>query len=242
MHFLAQLWGGQNLDVVLKPPNSRSGVKALINELICAELAFRLGLPCKEPLLVEVSDQFRKVIVPNSDDPLSSGTSFGSPLIAGTIDPRPEHFAYLENRADLAGMVAFDTWVLNVDRCKLEDVVVSRSEHYPGRCRFWMIDHGKCFGGLAWDRRYLNAQSVEAYGVKNDLGTLRQHIWKARGHVARWASAIEGMSDAEIRAVVDLVPSAWELGDAERDALVTFLDCRRSSLRSALQNHFALNT
>ena len=103
---------------VVKFRGAGQGVKALIAEVLAAELAVLLGLPVPSPALVELDAGFGESEPdPEIQDILrgSVGTNFGLAYLAGALafDPAADR-TFDADRA--AAIVWFDAFITNVDR------------------------------------------------------------------------------------------------------------------------------
>lgn len=143
---------GEIRDVVLKPMNNEFGGKLLANELICAELARRLGLPVPESMVVEIPPWLPPVRLRlHPERMLAVGPSFGVAYIDQSVSPPDTHHIELaDNLVDLAGIIAFDTWIGNQDRTTPGNLLARPRTDRPDRFYIWMIDHGHAFSGPDW--------------------------------------------------------------------------------------------
>src|SRR5579884_2204153 len=147
MHFDVQ--ANRLADVVLKAAAGNGGPRHLVNELVSAELAFRLGLPCPEPLLVRVPPDFAPIPPRHPDDDPVSGFCFALPYLHGNAPPSLEQALHATNASILAGIFVFDSWVANRDRTTPGNLIAVPMPR-TGRSSIWMLDHGYTFGGPEW--------------------------------------------------------------------------------------------
>jgi len=225
---------------VVKFQNNPQGRRILVNELLGALLARRIGLPVAEPAIVEVSED----LIRSSEDmviqlergrvPLAPGMCFGSrhphlpreqstnPLIR-VYDMLPEeHLGMVENLSDFAGMFVFDMWAMNADN---RQVVFFR----PGLDPFYkalMVDNGFCFNGPLWTfprrRRAYPYQRPSVYAQVEGFRSFQPWIDRIESKIDRGITALEAKK----------IPGAWYDGEVSSlHRLLDQLEYRRRSLR-----------
>lgn len=211
---------------VLKAPNGSNGPHVVANELLAAELAFRLGLPCPEPLLVRIPPDLEPVKLRCSPNYLAPGLAFALPYIPSEAPLGAQHVRHATNVADLPGIFAFDTWLYNRDRTTPGNLLAQ-----PARCgsgwHIWMIDHEYTFGDAAWTPQSL--RETVARPAHPCLDVLEPAL-SLRDTLARWVEAIQCITDELLATAIRLIPLAWLNDPAERRALLAFLLARRDRL------------
>jgi hypothetical protein len=209
---------------VVKFRGAGQGPKALIAELLCAELGRRLELPVPEWVFVSVEAALGRA----EPDPeiqeligASVGLNFGLDFLPGslTFDPAADGDAV---DPDLAGSVVwFDAFMSNVDRTPRNPNLLLWHE------RLWLIDHGAALY-VHHDARGL------AKGASRPFGPISDHVLlpfaaSILDADARLAPLIDR---ALLEEVVGLVPDAW-LGPGEsREAYVDYLSQRLAGPRA----------
>lgn len=203
------------------------GDKTVINELVAGTLAQGMNLPVPEIVLVNVP----KSIIDNSEDLTKRKISAG--LHIGVMRIDAEDFNYfdeerlkkytLENPNDLHGVLAFDNWVLNIDRNNagnnMLQVLSKNKVHYH------MVDFGHCFHGSQWAAELETRKDMKE--LMRVFPFFLKHI-KDLKEFDGWFNKIEKFSDAEVDSIVASVPSSWNLGEAEKTILVNLIKHRRS--------------
>jgi hypothetical protein len=132
--------------------------KQLANELLASVLAKSIGLPTPDVYLAEADTSALAL----SKGPKTSG---GRVCLA-SIDAKAPNLRYVVNKANDAAkekicsdllawagfgsLIAFDTWVANVDR-NAGNLLIG------GAGVYWLIDHGHCLTGTAWGASHLKA-------------------------------------------------------------------------------------
>ncbi|HKW57114.1 MAG TPA: HipA family kinase [Candidatus Acidoferrum sp.] len=156
---------------VVKFQNNPQHRRVLVNELLGAHLARRLGLPTAPVAIVEVSEQLIRLTpeltieLPRQRIPCQAGPQFGSRFPG---DPRritlhdflpDEQLRQVTNLEDFAGMLVFDKWTCNTNgrqtlflqdeqRGEPPDSEAGKSR-WPYRTL--MIDQGFCFNAGEWN-------------------------------------------------------------------------------------------
>jgi hypothetical protein len=137
--------------------------RQLANELLVAVLGRALGLPVpdvalgrarpedlaaiKAPQLADASRIVfvsRDVKVPNLTHSIKANAT--NPAVLQTI------LDALKDWPALGSLYAFDSWVANVDRHQGNLL-------FGGRDEIWLIDHGHCFSGAAWQASDLGSDN-----------------------------------------------------------------------------------
>lgn len=128
------------------------------NELLAAALGLRLGLPIPMPIIARASsDVLSATLIPlagTEDHVVFASHAVGAvPILQIIRDAGPAGASIIEmlSRWDgLGRLYGFDTWVANIDRHR-GNLLLS------GEGAVWMIDHGQCFTGPAWQASELVA-------------------------------------------------------------------------------------
>ena len=142
--------------------NGTSGlppVRGLINEIVGYTLAHHAGLPQPQAALIRVTHavlhSMHKDLGENADSPLGSEICFASleahnprQRDTGMVKLLYRDFAEIRTKLldwkDLPAVMAFDTWVANVDRNTGNLIQVDRGQ-------FEVIDHGRILTGPHWE-------------------------------------------------------------------------------------------
>lgn len=240
MHFDVRLPGdapapARIVHAVLKVPNGSNGPRVVANELLAAELAFRLGLPCPEPLLVRIPPDLGTVKLRCSPNYLAPGLAFALPYISSEAPLGTTHVRRSTNVDDLPGIFAFDTWLFNRDRTTPGNLLAQPVRRSSG-WQIWMIDHEYTFGGVAWTPESLREAVARPAHPCLDL---LEPTLQLREALARWVAAIQRITVALLAAAVRLIPSAWLNDPAERRALLAFLLARRDRLEHLVDDYLA---
>ncbi len=206
---------------VLKFRGAGQGIKVLIAELVCGEIARILGLKIPEIVLAELCADFGRSEPDEEIQDLlkaSTGLNLGLHYLSGAITFDP-----VVNEVDpwlASAIVWLDCLVTNVDR------TVRNTNMLSWHHELWLIDHGaSLYFHHSWDNS--EAQSTRPFAQVKD------HV------LLPYASMLEAVDEdfrnrltADcIRDVVNLVPVEWlseaspneETVEQKRDVYVNFL-------------------
>ncbi|MEU9336293.1 HipA family kinase [Streptomyces sp. NPDC048290] len=187
---------------VLKFRGAGQGRKTLVAEVVCGELARRLGL--RVPRLVTVA--LDAVLGLGEPDPEvqellkgSGGTNLGMDFLSGALGFDP--LAFEVSPEEAGRVVWFDALVTNVDR----------SWRNPNLLRWhgdlWLIDHGAT---LIWHHNWPGAQTSAARPYDAADHALRSFAPDVRAAAADLAPRVTEDLLAEVTAAV---PDAWLTGE-----------------------------
>ena len=219
----------------LKTLGNKSGPHALACEWVGTNLAKLLGLQTFEFSIIEIAS--------DDESPLASGKLA---LPGPAFITRPEkgiswggkeaELDKLANPGDIGRLILFDTWVLNCDRhppdlkarkANRDNVFLSRAGAPRGRFLIKAIDHTHCLTS----GREISVHLADIENVRDDriYGLFPEfERFLERREVMRAVSDLCAISRSDIQAIVDTIPSAWEVNAPSRDALIKFL-CDRAS-------------
>jgi hypothetical protein len=217
---------------VLKFRGAGQGTKALIAELIAAELARAAGLLVPELVFVNLDPEIAKTEPdPEIQDLIraSGGVNLGLDYLPGSVmfDPVAE-----KPDAELASRIVwFDAYVTNVDRTP------RNANMLMWHRRLWLIDHGAAlYFHHAW--KDMDQRSKDPFPL------IKEHI------LLSFAGALEkadqqmtaAITEEVIRSVVDLIPDDWMKDNSpfsttveNRKAYVEYLTRRLDAPRNFVQ-------
>lgn len=214
---------------MVKVMNNPQGPRVLTNELVGGLCLDWLGVNHPRPAIIDVPAEAVE------DSPgakfadgtvLASGLAFGSELWQsdpqGTVDP-----GLLVNKNDIAGTLAFDTWVRQHDSRQYR---VRASRENPGKYDFIAIDQGYSFGSPNWDAATLSGDATGVVVATPPVALTRSDLQAAISRLRDF-----GRDDAD--KIVNQVPTGW-LTTEERNALVNYLETRAPLAADALEASF----
>lgn len=173
----------------------------LINELLANMLARLVGLNVPEPFLVRVDkidfpNEFARLgYVQDTMQAFGTGTLPGGSLAREWYQSGPGLInRLLDGTDEWKKIVAFDTWVGNVDR-HLFNLFYDGSK----KGQLWLLDHGHCFGSLNWTEDELN-------GTRNLTNRLLEELHRMGllTNMHRKAVIDDAPTMQELSALVDL--------------------------------------
>jgi hypothetical protein len=219
---------------VVKFRGAGQGAKALVSELIAAELGLELDLPIPSPAIVRLADGFgRGEPNPEIQDLLrgSVGENFGLAYLPGALgfDAAVDLAAVDPDLA--AAIVWFDAYLTNVDRTARNPNLL----RWEGR--LWLIDHGAALyvhhRWEGWEGR-----------IHSPFPQIKDHVLIPRAGDLGAADARlrPRLTDDVIRRVVSDVPEEWLAGEkafpdvaAQREAYARYLGERLRGPRAWLE-------
>lgn len=224
-------------EYVVKFRSNGQGLRVLPNEWIAGSCARALGLPMPGIAMVNVEQALLNATHELSGFRATPGLQFGCEHVPhGHSEPWENVLAHAENLDDLAGIIAFDTWVHNKDRSwRSSNVHVVKGA--SGRYRLIIFDHGWVFGGAPnW--------SVDSLKMERDLvkppfmdgvtySHFRQQI-RGANPFEPWLKKIERLPRKTIWRAIKQVPDEWGLDQTEKQALADYLLHRRNLVRPVI--------
>jgi len=208
---------------VVKMRGAGQGPLVLVSEVIAGEIARTLGLNVPTLAIIDLEPSFgRQERDQEIRDLLraSTGANLGLEFLSGstTFDPAAGD---TESSATASLIVWLDAFVLNVDRTTRNPNLL-RHRHST-----WLIDHG---AALYFHHDWPSADQK----IASPFAMIRDHV------LLPWADDIAGASklahqkitEAELKRIVDLVPSDWltlhndEPAEHWRERYVRFLTQR----------------
>lgn len=179
--------GGQMRSAIIKDLDQRQ----LANELMASALAHACGMPTPQAYVAAAAPD----VLATTKGPLLHD---GRRILFASADAQTPNVAQLYEGADyaaalkvwqrLAGwegvgdLYGFDAWIANIDRHH-------RNLLFGPDGQVWLIDHGHCFTGPAWDRAKLDASATYRNRLREWLTLAMDE--PRRNVVARKAAALE---------------------------------------------------
>lgn len=210
---------------VLKFRGAAQGPRALVAELVCAELARALELPVPSAVLVELDG----VLAKSEPDPeiqatlaASAGTNFGLDYLPGALNWEPA-LTPSPDRELAARIVWFDAFVENVDRTVRNPNLMRWHE------RLFLIDHG---AALYWHHDATGHMAR----VDAPFAMVRQHVLLPFAGDLRAAdrALAPRVTPALLEAIAAQLPADW-LAGIERSIYVDHLRARVEGPRAFVE-------
>jgi hypothetical protein len=219
-------------DGYLKALGNPTGPHLLACEWVATQLARRLGLPTLDFTLMDVT----------TDDEIpfaEGGHALPGPAFITRAERNVswggsvEELRRVDNPQDIGRLVVFDTWTLNCDRYHPDqtrrkphyDNVFLSEETQQGKFLLKAIDHTHCFTcGRDLSRQLANidrVQDEQIYGLFPGFLPYLRHE-----DVRQAIQDLRTITQPEIAAIVGTIPTAWEVDQPSRDALVELISRR----------------
>ncbi|MGW1954599.1 HipA family kinase [Streptomyces sp. NPDC001920] len=205
---------------VMKFSGAGQGRKTLVAEVVCGELARRLGLRVPGLVTVELDpvlglgepDQEVQELLRSS-----GGANLGMDFLSGALGFDP--LAFTVSREEAGRIVWFDALVNNVDRSwRNPNLLVRQGE-------LWLIDHGAT---MIWQHNWPGAEASAARPYDASDHALRPFAPDVAGAAAQLAPLVTEDLLAEVTAEI---PDAWLAGEPGFDSTD---DLRRAYARPLL--------
>ncbi|QOV39771.1 hypothetical protein IM697_16075 [Streptomyces ferrugineus] len=187
---------------VLKFTGAGQGRKTLVAEVVCGELARRLGLRVPRLVTVEVDPVLGLGEPEQQVQELlrsSGGTNLGMDFLSGALGFDP--LAFEVTREEAGRVVWFDALVNNVDRSwRNPNLLMWQGE-------LWLIDHGAT---MIWHHNWPGAQTSAERPYDASDHALASFAPDVRGAAAELAPLVTEELLAEVTAAI---PDAWLVGE-----------------------------
>jgi hypothetical protein len=228
-----------NARYTLKFKENGQSPRVLVSEFVGSQLALAVGVPTPEGVLVSVEQPFldgNPSLAKRYARPVSTGIHFGSKMVRNVYARAPRSLIpRVRNLSDLPAVVAFDVLTNNTDRDNNGNYLLIRPDHHPRDLDFVAIDFGHCFGGPNWNVDVDKAVGTWCGASITELNTLISGADPFRVPLDR----LKDLSRDEIDAIVNSVPSEWNLSADEASALKRFIVGQAGQAESILFAHRA---
>jgi hypothetical protein len=208
---------------VIKFRGAGHGIKALIADLLGAEIARALGLKVPELVFAQLDEAFGRTEPDEEIQDLlkaSTGLNLGLHYLSGAITYDP-NVTTIDARLASA-IVWLDCLIMNVDRTARNTNMLSWHRE------LWLIDHGASF-------YFHNAWPGWEAQAQRPFTLVKDHVLLPQASELEQADAIGRalLTQEHIHAIVDLIPDEWLAGETffasvaeHRQAYIQFLEQR----------------
>jgi hypothetical protein len=209
-------------------------LKLAANEWVGWGLANALKLPVFPCAFVEIGQALIAASPELSKRLSAPGVHFGVQKATHYVNlakVRVPH-ALVENAADIPRSVAFDTWILNRDRAKPDNILLHRTGDRKNY-RFILTDHGQAFLGPNW-----NEESIRSRETLGDPVPMERWVAatvQGKHSFEPTLQAIEGFPQERLDDVVGRIPDDWLFSGREREALKYAVSRRRAVVAAVLE-------
>lgn len=214
---------------MVKVRNNPQGLRVLVNELVGGLCLDWLGVKHPEPAIVTI-DPALIALSPAAKFPngqaLASGSAFGSKLWQS--DPGGSvPVNLIENKADVAGTLAFDTWIQQFDGRQYR---VRPSALAPGRYDYFPVDQGFSFGNPNWTAAGLD-------GGHNPVTVPTSITPLTAADIVHFIDRLRAFASNAAEHIVNEIPDDW-LDNALRPNLKNYMSERAKNAVTALEAKF----
>lgn len=220
----------------IKPMGNRQGPHVLATDWVGTHLAKWFGLSTFDIsiLTLDADDTFP---LPRGHM-AQPGPAFAARALPG--EPWGQsglHLNVLVNPEDISRLVVFDTWTLNCDRHhhdltvrrpNPDNIYLSSEGVVAGKRRLIAMDHGLCFirSGEELTKRQANIGKVQDENVYGLFPEFRERLRQST--IEDCASRLREMDASTADAMIESVPSEWEVSQESRTAWSELI-CRRAA-------------
>ena len=227
----------------IKPMGNRQGPHVLATDWVGTHLAKWFGLSTFDVAIL--------VLGPDDTFPLprgrtaQPGPAFAARALAGGPWGRSEQeLDSLVNPQDLTRLVVFDTWTLNGDRHH-HDLTVRRPNYdnvylasegvEPGKRRLIAMDHGLCFirSGEDLTKKLAQIDKVRDEHVYGLFPEFRSRLQD--DIIVKCAARLKEMDIETARAMIETVPTQWEVSKEAREAWAELIYRRADIVADKIQ-------
>ena len=208
---------------LVKAPNNPQGKRILANEFIAAAVGARIGAVMQSGSVCVVGEAVAATMTLPAGAAWAAGEAFGSAFADGTKPYLDTMAPEIRNRDQLLGAISLDTWLSQHDsrQARARDAIGGGYDVIP-------VDFGHCIGPANWLDLAARPPIISVHDPNH------WSVGVTAVAVAALVDAISGVSDGELKNIVDSVPASWDVTEAERAGLVAFLVDRRDPLVAAL--------
>lgn len=224
-----QLFRGSDQQLyVVKLLGNRVGPKALANEFLAAELGEQLGLCFPASGVISIDEQLLAKNRRLRRAGVVAGPHFACKYISKTFYVDRTSLNRVVNKAEMAGVMLFDHLVHNVDRTVNRKNLIIRRE--ATGYHMYAIDHSHLFKRGRWTAAQLAALKNDlSVNTRRTYGLLLKHFLQPEDFIP-YAQAISQWTDEYLTQTVAAIPEQWLTDQAERQALLNHLLCRRNQI------------
>ena len=213
--------------------NPHGGATALVADYLGSALAWRLGVPVFECALVQVSEIALSTAPHEVQSWARPGIAFGSRYQVATAN-LPElnviDVIALASPAQIARLVALDTWLEVLDRRKPDGMWNLLADNSSNPSHLVVIDYGLSLSEPL--------QPVTILAAAQEIRPQFPETFRAcvsETDVEAACDEIFAISEGELRATVNSVPAEWGASDKTRQAILDYLMSRKPKLKPCLR-------
>lgn len=209
-----------NQNYIVKFANELSD-NSIIGELVCIQLAKKLDLPSVTMEFVDIDQEIINRTENLVNRKIQSGIHFATKFVNGSSNLPTTPFEIpiekIANADKIPGIIAFDIFVCNRDRKAANSLIAPIDE---GRMKFnyWMIDHGLCFGGNAWNANSLTNLGWELSGIPWNTSSIM-----GKEAFDPFIQQLKGLEKKDYQELVDSIPTNWNQKPVDLSKLVETL-------------------
>ena len=202
-----------------------------MNEVIGSSIARLTGAPTSESVLIDVEPDFLAI---SKLPGVPAGLHFGSKCIVDLIGPAKAMIPLVSNTHQFAHVITSDVVTNDSDRNNAGNFLIRVVADNPRRLEFIAIDFGHCFGHT-WDESIVN----QTGWCGNMLRKMNSFI-DGEQPFAEPVKICKEIPQGTVEAIVDAIPSSWNLTAPKSTAIREYLLKRLNESIELLETHEAL--
>ncbi|UYZ21238.1 HipA family kinase [Mesobacillus jeotgali] len=207
--------------------------KTLPNEWVAYCLARYLGLPVPFARLVEIPEEFAKMI-PDYDQFTPSQFQFASLYVPNCLDGHQvTNVSGIVNAETLAGIILLDYWLGNRDRTRKNILL---QEDTKDIYHLWIIDHAEILGSYNWEIPSIG--NLPTGLRKSAAQRMMAAFIEKEEEFIEYLELIKTIPIFLIEEIVSTIPDDWMMTKEEKKAMVTVLLKRRKKILPKLLPRF----
>lgn len=215
------------------------GIKAIINEYICSELAKILFLPIPEPALINITKEFLDVFGEKLSnfigETIQPGLHFGTKKIKKVFTiTSTKMIEEAVNLNVISELFIFDLFICNKDR----DSNGGNLLFDKGKNEIVILDHTHVFDlGTIWSASQLNIRIGKPFEILNPDGFVYKKLIpyiEGRNPFDTILDKLTRMTKEQVWHIINNVPEEWLLNDEEKESLLSYLLDRKDRINETL--------
>jgi hypothetical protein len=224
------------VDYVVKLPVP-NWPRSAFNEALCGRLAQETRIPIPDVVIVEIGRDLISASPPLVTRGVVPAKYYGCKYLPSAIDFADAKAGRLgpsniENREQLAEILAFDHWVMNAD-LNHGNVIIEPVDTGSGlQFRAYLIDSGLALTGPSWSAPELRAR-MSSTDRTRPFPFMGDCILSEQEFIPL-VNRVEVMTSTQIEAIEMEMPGEWGLSPEDIASVRDFLDGRRNILRQIL--------
>ncbi|MBL0388564.1 hypothetical protein JJB07_18325 [Tumebacillus sp. ITR2] len=208
----------------VKFAQNEQGIRSLVNEFVCGQLAILVDLPVSPIAIVNIDQTFYNTFESAFETPSGIGLHFGSREVKKTINVTNGQIIGQASNADiLPTLLLFDHWIHNKDRDSNKGNLLFDLDTK----KLVVIDHTHALDlGPIWTGTQLFGRKDDPIEALDLGGYVYRRIVPHISGNNPFASALDkfnSITEQSVRDIISGIPFEWECPDEEKEMLFQYL-------------------